>query len=132
MTFQNPGGLPEGEVACIEACTDCRDRCTELVEAGLDRGAGPRDWALGVLLEDCAELCVLTANFVFRRSARSRDAGLWCARLCLEAAGELSREGQPQGRECTEALLRCAQLCRGGLTGTGARCGERTFNVPKG
>lgn len=111
MSFHNSEGLGEEELACIEACTECRDRCTELVEEGLGRGAKPGDWALGLLLQDCAEVCVVTANFVFRRSARSREARLWCARLCLEAAGELGGKGQAGGRECTETLLRCAKQC---------------------
>ena len=111
MSFLNPEGLGEEEVACIEACMECRDRCAELVEAGPDRGSDARDWALGVLLQDCAEVCVMTADFIFRRSARSREARLWCARLCLEAAGELGGKGHAGGRECTDALLRCAQLC---------------------
>jgi hypothetical protein len=65
------------------------------------------------LLQDCAELCRLSANFMLSSSDFSHDLCGICARLCESCA--MSCEDftdDQQLRKCAQICRRCAESCR--------------------
>lgn len=99
---------------CIQNCLDCHRICLECVPHCLQMGGEHAGQAHQVLLQDCAEICQASANFMLRGSQlHARTCGA-CAEIC-EACGEqcdrLGR-GDEHMTRCAEICRRCAQSCR--------------------
>lgn len=83
----------EGYDACLEA----------ILEAMARRGA--RSGERVTLLQDCAELCQVAADFLLRRSPRAERVGRFCAAVCAEASAACRvADGRPWLRQCGEIL----------------------------
>lgn len=66
-----------------------------------------------VLLQDCAQMCAVAADFMLRGSDRSRRACEFCAEICLTCANDCDRFPDDQHmRVCAETCRRCMEACR--------------------
>lgn len=111
MTRTPAPPLTPDEEDCIEACMNGRDLCDYLISGELKTKETDLSPPLEVLIQDCAELCVLTGSLVFRRSPRLQEARRWCARTCLEVARELELLNASNANRFVSGMIRCAHAC---------------------
>lgn len=98
---------------CIENCLDCHSICLNTVTYCLQKGGHHADPAHIRLLQDCAEICQTSANFMLRGSElHARTCGV-CAQVCEQCATECDRIGDDaQMKSCADMCRRCAESCR--------------------
>jgi hypothetical protein len=65
------------------------------------------------LLQDCAEICQTSANFMLRGSElHTRTCGV-CAKVCERCAAECARmSDDTQMKTCADMCRRCAESCQ--------------------
>ena len=99
--------------ACIEHCTRCHAICVETIAHCLAVGGRHAAPAHIRLLEDCAQICATSADFMLRGSdLHSHTCGA-CAEICARCAEECERMADDDMmRECAEACRACAESCR--------------------
>jgi hypothetical protein len=99
--------------ACIEACLACHRSCLSTVAHCLKLGGHHADAAHITLMMDCAQICVVCADFMLRGSAHAAHLCRECAEICR--ACEVSCRAHAQGDAlmlaCAEACRRCAEEC---------------------
>jgi hypothetical protein len=98
---------------CIAICLSCHRTCIETVSEVLGDRTPNQASALIPLLMDCAELCLVTAHSMSRRSPVHKDLCEACAKVCDSCASACETAG---GREylvrCSRACRDCASSCR--------------------
>lgn len=98
---------------CIENCLDCYSICTQTLTYCQSKGGKHADPEHLRLLQDCIEICQLSADFMLRRSPlHTRTCGV-CAEICERCA--VSCETMPEDpwmKACAESCRRCAQSCQ--------------------
>ena len=88
---------------CLETARYCTEQTTMHVAPGHI-----------ALLQDCAEMCQITANSLLRRSSRHGVVCNACAELCETCARDCDAiAGDEQMRRCAELCRDCAGNCRG-------------------
>lgn len=96
---------------CRDVCQDCHRTCTEAAVHALVKGeAHPRD--LVRLLWDCADICIVAANFMSRGSPYHKETCGACAVVCEACAEACARQDDPILRRCAQTCRVCAGLCR--------------------
>lgn len=91
--------------ACIRTCLECYQAC-------LAASVG-RDPELSLLLQDCADVCALSAHVMIRNSPRHVDTCGLCADICDDCAEACaSQRDDRQLTRCAEICWRCAESCR--------------------
>jgi hypothetical protein len=98
---------------CIQNCLECHSRCLETVMHCQQMGGKHAEPAHLRLLQDCAEICQTSANFLLRSSTfHSRVCGV-CADVCAQCARSCERfPDDPQMKACAASARRSAQSCR--------------------
>ena len=99
---------------CIDNCTACHAICVTTINHCLQLGGRHAEASHIRLLQDCAQICALSADFMLRASPfHQRTCGV-CAEICERCAEECERlaEGDEQMRACAAACRRCAESCR--------------------
>jgi hypothetical protein len=100
-------GVSEDQlVTCIQNCTDCHAVCTQALLYSYETGNEYAEPSHLVLLQDCADICQLSATFMLRESERHADVCRVCADICRDAA-----ESCEQFKD-DEMMAECAQVCR--------------------
>lgn len=98
---------------CISDCLDCYRVCRETVTYCLTQGGRHAEASHIALLNDCADICETSAEFMMRRSDLHARACQLCAEACARCAQDCERFGDDaQMRRCTEICRRCAESCR--------------------
>jgi hypothetical protein len=98
---------------CIEDCLACFRICTETLQHCLRKGGRHAEAAHIRLVQDCADICELSATFMLRRSDLHARTCAVCAEVCERCAEDCERLGDDeQMRRCAEACRRCAESCR--------------------
>jgi hypothetical protein len=105
---------------CISACMTCHAVCLETINHCLEMGgehASPNHIGL---LQDCAQICVTSADFMLRTSPHHGDVCGVCADICdaCARACESMGGGDETMQRCAEACRRCAESCRRMSSGT--------------
>jgi hypothetical protein len=98
---------------CISDCLDCYRVCTETVTYCLKKGGRHAEASHIALLNDCADICATSAEFMMRQSDLHARACQLCAEACTRCAQDCERFGDDaQMRRCAEICRRCAESCR--------------------
>lgn len=99
--------------ACIKACLECHQLCTETAAHVLHGHAGHSEARHLVALLDCAQMCAVSADFMARRSPHHTHVCAECAEICSACAGMCEAHPDPDGqmKRCAEACRRCAETC---------------------
>ncbi|HAJ64136.1 MAG TPA: ferredoxin [Cyanobacteria bacterium UBA8543] len=106
---------------CIENCLDCHSICLNTVTYCLQKGGQHAEPAHIRLLQDCAEICQTSANYMLRGSTlHTRTCGV-CAEVCERCAQECDSEAllrsadrmgdDTQMKACADMCRRCAESC---------------------
>lgn len=98
--------------ACIESCNACHRVCLETIAWCLEQGGEHAGAAHITLLQDCAEICVVSADFMIRGSDLHGRVCAVCAEVCERCAQACEGLRGEQMERCAEMCRRCAQMCR--------------------
>jgi hypothetical protein len=107
-------------VRCIEACRECGQTCTQCADACLGEPDRPQDLARCIRLNlDCADVCMVTARMLSRRTGYDADLGRAmleaCAvacRVCGDECEHHAEHGMAHCRICAESCRACEEACR--------------------
>lgn len=109
MIHQNPR-LQE----CIRLCEACHQICLETIEYGLSIGDGHDEGDHLRLLQDCAQICQTSLDFMTRDSNLHGTICGACATVCERCAIDCERmkENHVQLQTCTTTCRSCAYSCQ--------------------
>jgi hypothetical protein len=98
---------------CITNCENCHRICLQTVGHCLSRGGAHASPDHIRLLQDCAQICAASADFMIRESPHHAAVCGVCADICDACARDCEALGDdPAMRDCAEACRRCAASCR--------------------
>jgi hypothetical protein len=92
---------------CIDNCTQCHNICVETIDHCLEMGGKHADAAHIRILQDCAQACATSADFMLRGSDLHPQTCGVCAEACERCA-----ESCEELADGDEQMLRCAEMCR--------------------
>jgi|SRR5579864_2072841 len=98
---------------CIEYCLECHAICVEAITHCLELGGKhPFVGQIGVL-QDCAQICQTSADFMLRGSGRDVEISRICADICERCADDCDHmaPGDETLKRCAEICRRCASSC---------------------
>ncbi|WP_438023020.1 four-helix bundle copper-binding protein [Sorangium sp. So ce233] len=98
--------------ACIKACLECHQVCTEMVMHCLKQGGEHAEPSHIQTMLDCAEICQTSGHFMLRRSPLHSRTCEVCAEACERRASECERFDDERMKACADACRACAQACR--------------------
>lgn len=96
----------------LEACLACYQSCTQLITHCLQKGGKHAGLKHIRLLQDCAQICQLSADFMIRDSDFKNASCDMCAKICNECAVSCEAFGDDEMmRACAEVCRKCAKSC---------------------
>ena len=111
-----PHSIDQHRIDCIQACLDCARLWNT---CGDDMIGMPHETEQDLmtrcirLCRDCADICLLSAQWMGRTSAFAVRMCAWCAEVCELCAGLCEEQAPHQALcgDCAAACRRCAELC---------------------
>ncbi|TCZ61059.1 four-helix bundle copper-binding protein [Roseicella aquatilis] len=98
---------------CVLTCVRSHAMCLETARYCTEQTSGHIGPGHIALLQDCAEMCQLTANSLLRRSPRHAVICNACAELCETCTKACETfPGDEQMRRCAVVCRDCAESCR--------------------
>jgi hypothetical protein len=98
---------------CIASCQECHALCLESSIHCLTMGGEHASAAHQRLLQDCAQACATSADFMLRGSAHHTSYCAACADVCTACATECESmaDGDDLMKRCAAACRKCAESC---------------------
>ncbi len=97
---------------CITNCLDCHSVCLATIAHCLEKGGDHAAPEHIRLMQDCAQICIASADFMLRRSPMHRMTCRVCADICIACADDCSKLADDETMVlCAETCRRCAQSC---------------------
>lgn len=97
---------------CIENCTRCHQICLSTLQHCIETGGRHIEPAHLLLMQDCANICATSADFMLRGSSFHEATCKACSEICQACADDCARfEGDQMMQECAEACRACADSC---------------------
>jgi hypothetical protein len=99
---------------CITNCLDCHAICVQTIGHCLEMGGEHASKGHITTLQDCAQICAASADFMLRSSPFHAQTCGVCAEVCDACAEECERmaQGDAMMQACAESCRRCAESCR--------------------
>lgn len=98
---------------CIDNCTRCHAVCVEMIAYCLQKGGKHAEPSRIRLLQDCAQICATSADFMLRNSDLHQLTCAACADVCERCAEDCERMADDDMmKQCAEECRRCAESCR--------------------
>jgi hypothetical protein len=98
---------------CIRLCTECHNVCTQTIAYSLQQGGAYVALDVVRILQDCAQLCAVSADYMLRDSPFSPRVCGDCAIVCDACAETCDQFGDdPQMKLCADTCRQCAECCR--------------------
>jgi hypothetical protein len=99
---------------CISNCLNCHAVCLETINHCLQMGGEHASPDHIKLLQDCAQICATSADFMLRMSDYHGDVCGVCADICEACATECESmaDGAEFMQRCADACRKCAESCR--------------------
>ncbi len=101
---------------CIDNCTNTYKMCTSMITYCLEKGAGFASPKHIELLQDCARICGISANFMIRGSDFHSLTCAACAKISLVCADSCDTFTDD------EMMKACAKTCRKSAESCEAMC----------
>jgi hypothetical protein len=98
---------------CIDNCTRCHQSCLSMIEHCQKQGGAHARPEHIRLLQDCAQICQTSADFMLRHSPLHHLTCGACAQICELCALECEKmaSGDSMMQECASICRACAQSC---------------------
>jgi hypothetical protein len=100
--------------SCIQECTRCHAVCVKTVQYCLKEGGRHAAAHHVRLMQDCAEMCLTSADFMLRESDLHPETCGLCAKICVRCASSCEQVGGGNDalmNECAGACRACAKSC---------------------
>ena len=99
---------------CINNCLNCHAVCLETIGHCLEMGGEHASPEHIKLLQDCAQICMTSADFMLRMSNYHPQTCGVCADICEACAQECESmaDGNDFMQRCADACRKCAESCR--------------------
>jgi hypothetical protein len=98
---------------CIQNCTNCYQICSSLILHCLQKGGAHAEVEHIRLLEDCARICNLSADFMIRHSQFHSKTCEVCSVICTGCAKNCeSMADDPLMATCAAICHKCADSCK--------------------
>ncbi len=98
---------------CIGSCQRCQASCVMTATHCLEMGGKHASPEHIRLLQDCAQICATSADFMLRGSPIHGRTCAVCAevcRLCAESCERMA-DGDAMTQQCADECRRCAESC---------------------
>ncbi|TDL56028.1 four-helix bundle copper-binding protein [Paenibacillus dendritiformis] len=102
----------EQMMTCIRECLECMKKCNQCYDACLQEEEVNPMSACIWLTRDCADVCILAAQFMTRNSEHMKEACVLCADICNRCAEECRNHAYEHCQACAAACEACAKKCR--------------------
>src|SRR5512140_2108260 len=113
--MQHQTHLGQAMEQCITNCQECHHICLETTTHCLQMGGKHAGVDHIGLMQDCAQSCQTSADFMLRGSPyHSRTCGV-CAEVCERCAEDclqIAAGNDAQMEACAQICRRCAESCR--------------------
>jgi hypothetical protein len=98
---------------CISSCLDCHATCLETAAHCLTFGGAHASAHHQTVLQDCAEICQTSANFMLRTSERHTEICGVCSKICRACADECRSIAGTDNlmKRCADLCQTCAESC---------------------
>ncbi len=97
---------------CIQNCLDCYKICSQLLSHCLEKGGKHAESRHIKLVQDCAKICNLSAEFMLRNSVYHSSTCGVCAEICIACAESCAAFSDDEMMmKCSEACRKCATSC---------------------
>ena len=98
----------------IQDCLDCYRVCTETLGHCLKMGGKHLEESHLRLLQDCAYICKMSADFMIRGSDSEADLCRVCADICASCAKSCENidTSDEMMARCADACKKCASSCK--------------------
>ena len=98
--------------SCIRACQSCHEVCLGTIRHCLEKGGSHAASDHIGMLQDCAQICQTSADFMLRGSHLHAHTCGACAAVCEACATHCEAMADDRMmEECAEACRRCAEEC---------------------
>lgn len=106
------GTLSADMLACARQCLECHQICERMVKHCLEMGGMHADPVHIRLLQDCSQICIVTADFIFRESGLAARVGAVCVEVCQSCADDCELMPDDELMQiCAESCRRSAEMC---------------------
>ena len=97
---------------CVEECLECYRICLATISHCLQTGDQHASEPLIRLLQDCARICEISADFQIRGSEFHQSTCSVCAEICRRCADACDQFSEDERmKQCADACRRCAESC---------------------
>lgn len=97
---------------CITNCLECHSVCLSTIPHCLSKGGEHTAAGHIRILQDCAEICMTSADFMLRRSPLHPMICRICAGVCEICADDCTKMADDEQMVlCIETCRRCAASC---------------------
>ncbi len=99
---------------CIQNCLESSQICIQTIDHCLTKGGEHAEAKHIKLLQDCADLCELSARFMLRNSDFHSQICKTCAEICTACADncEAMAVSDTEMKACAEACKKSAASCQ--------------------
>jgi len=97
---------------CIVACNKCMQACEQCLTSCIKEPDAQARATCINLLRDCIDICALSARFMSRNSANSKQLCNLCATICDACAAECAKFQDTHCKQCADECHNCANECR--------------------
>ncbi len=97
---------------CIEICYDCSTSCLQLIPYCLKQGEKHAEASHILLLQNCAEICRASANFMISNSPFSAALCKLCEDICIQCADDCENFDDEKMKQCAVMCRKCADSCQ--------------------
>lgn len=116
---QGTGGSHQGTYGtsaiasqCIDACTSCHNVCVGATQHCLKVGGDHVKAEHLRLLQACAEICTVAADFMLSSSEFDKKLCALCEEVCRRCADSCDQFSDEPMKRCAKECRDCADACR--------------------
>lgn len=96
---------------CVNHCVNCQASCLSMTTYCLQVGQHHAAMRHVRLLQDCAQICALAADFLLRGSEPGVDVCRICSEITDRCADACDAFADPAVRQCAATCRRCSTSC---------------------
>lgn len=97
---------------CIQDCIECHQVCLHAIQHCIEKGGKHAAPEHIKILQDCAQICATSADFMLRHSDLHKQTCGICAEVCKACADDCEQmKDDEMMAACAEICRRCAETC---------------------
>jgi hypothetical protein len=98
---------------CVQNCAQCSQVCEQMIQHCLTEGGAHAETRHIRLLQDCSDICALSARSMIRESSFHRMICEVCSEACFACAQDCERFAEDDlMKTCADVCRRCAESCQ--------------------